>query len=158
MKKINAKKLNNEILLSTADLKSYASSFHSAGSNYVINSRFKHTCLGAGTGAGLHDYYDDEMVQKKKCCTQAKCLDICRKFTTFVITRIGFMILMIGYMLAGGKIIEMFEADNERAALSLSNRVLEDLLKRIYKQIESNTTRVRDQSFYLFLKSEIMLV
>jgi hypothetical protein len=52
------------------------------------------------------DYYphqNDLMMQKrhKKCCTKNNCLKCCRHFTAFMISRVGFLILMIGYVLAG---------------------------------------------------------
>ena len=65
------------------------------------------------------------------------------------------MILMIGYVLAGGLIFEALESRHETEALKLSESVMEEMLFRVYKQIENNSTRVRDQMFYHFLKNEI---
>ena len=39
--------------------------------------------------------------RQKKCCTKYNCLKCCRHFTAFMISRVGFLFLMIGYVLAG---------------------------------------------------------
>ena len=39
--------------------------------------------------------------REKKCCTKTNCLKCCRHFTAFMISRVGFLLLMIGYVLAG---------------------------------------------------------
>jgi hypothetical protein len=83
------------------------------------------------------------------------CKNCCKKFLTFLISRIGLMIVMIGYVAAGGIIFETLEADNENRSLRLSESVLEKLLRKIYKQIESNSTRVKDEVFHNFLFEEI---
>jgi hypothetical protein len=62
---------------------------------------------------------------------------------------------MICYVLVGGAIIEAIESEYEKKALSLTDEVLEKMLSRIYKQIESNSTRVREEGFYTFLQYEI---
>ena len=96
------------------------------------------------------------MEQKpQKCCTKGCCLNFCRKFVTFMISRVGLMILMVGYVLAGGLIFEAIESGNEARALKVSENELEKMLIRIYRQIENNSTRVRDEGFYFFLKNEI---
>ncbi len=68
------------------------------------------------------------------------------------------MIVMVGYVLAGGFIFEALESEYENKALKLSENVLEKMLNRIYRQIESNSTRVKDESFYYYLKYEIRLL
>lgn len=65
------------------------------------------------------------------------------------------MIIVMGYVMAGGLIIEALESDHEKKSLELSNRVLDGMLQRIYKQIENNSTRVKDFTFYNFLRTEI---
>ena len=65
------------------------------------------------------------------------------------------MILMVGYVLGGGLIFEAIESGNETRALKVSENELEKMLIRIYRQIENNSTRVRDPGFYHFLKAEI---
>ena len=65
------------------------------------------------------------------------------------------MIVMIGYVMAGGIIFETLESDNENKSLRLSESVLEKLVFKIYKQIESNSTRVKDEVFHIFLNEEI---
>lgn len=96
--------------------------------------------------------------QSSKCCTKENFFKFCRKFITFMISRVGLMIVMVGYVLAGGFIFEAIESDFENKALDYSESVLEEMLKRIYKQIENNSTRVKDESFYLFLRHEIRYV
>jgi hypothetical protein len=91
----------------------------------------------------------------EKCCTKHCCLNLCKKFITFLISRIGLMIAMIGYVLAGGLIFEALESDNEMRALKLSEDVLNKMLTRVYKQIVNNSTRIKDDAFYYFLRSEI---
>ena len=72
-----------------------------------------------------------------------------------MVSRVGLTILVILYVLMGGFIFEGLESDNEMKSLKLSESVLEQLLRRIYKQIESNSTRVKDESFHIFLNEEI---
>jgi len=72
-----------------------------------------------------------------------------------MISRVGLMILMVCYVLVGGAILEAIESEYEKKALSLTDEVLERMLSRIYKQIESNSTRVREEGFYTFLQYEI---
>lgn len=93
--------------------------------------------------------------EESKCCTQENILKYCRKFIAFLISRIGLMIVMVGYVLAGGLIFEALESDYENKALELSEAVMEKMLNKIYRQIESNSTRVKDDSFYTFLRHEI---
>lgn len=93
--------------------------------------------------------------QSSKCCTKEIFFKFCRKFITFMISRVGLMILMVGYVIAGGFIFEAIESDFEKNALEYSESVLEQMLKRIYKQIENNSTRVKEDTFYLFLRDEI---
>lgn len=93
-----------------------------------------------------------------KCCTKENFLKYCRKFIRFLISRIGLMIVMIGYVLAGGLIFEAIESGDEKKALKASENALEETLNKIYKQIESNSTRVKDDSFYFFLRNEIRFV
>ncbi|RNA40693.1 T family of potassium channels 7-like [Brachionus plicatilis] len=93
--------------------------------------------------------------QSSKCCTKENFFKFCRKFITFMISRVGLMIVMIGYVLAGGLIFEAIESDFENNALEYSESILEEMLRRIYKQIENNSTRVKDESFYMFLRHEI---
>ncbi len=83
------------------------------------------------------------------------CVHFCKKVLTFMITRVGLTIILIGYVAAGGVFFEHLESENEMKSLKLSESVLEDLLKRIYKQIEGNSTRVKDESFHNFLSIEI---
>lgn len=103
----------------------------------------------------LSEEFYVENLHSKKCCTKQKILKFFRKFITFMISRIGLMIVMIGYVLAGGFLFEALESDYENRALDLSQSELEKMLFKIYKQIESNSTRVKDQSFYTFLRYEI---
>lgn len=104
-------------------------------------------------------YYENYNLEpdesSQKCCTKHHCLQFCKKFLHFMISRVGLMIVMIGYVLAGGLIFEALESDYENKALRLSENVLEKMLLRIYKQIENNSTRVKDLSFYHFLRYEI---
>jgi hypothetical protein len=91
----------------------------------------------------------------EQCCTKNCCLKLCRQFITFMISRIGLMIAMVGYVLIGGVIFEVLESENEKRALRVSEVVVEKMLARIYKQIETNSTRIKDESFYSFLNHEI---
>lgn len=93
--------------------------------------------------------------RRNKCCTKECILHYLRKILTFLISRIGLMIIVMGYVMAGGLIIEALESDHEKKSLELSNRVLDGMLQRIYKQIENNSTRVKDFTFYNFLRTEI---
>lgn len=95
--------------------------------------------------------------KEQKCCTKNNVLRWFKNFISFMISRVGLMILMIGYVLAGGLVFEALESKNETEALELSESVMEEMLFRVYKQIENNSTRVRDQMFYYFLKNEITL-
>lgn len=72
-----------------------------------------------------------------------------------MISRVGLLIVMVAYLAAGGIIFEQLESQNENKALKLNEKVLEDLLQRIYKQIVSNSTRVKDEGFHGFLGTEI---
>ncbi len=83
------------------------------------------------------------------------CVHFCKKLLTFMITRVGLTIILVGYVVAGGIFFEHLESENEIKSLKLSESVLQDLLKRIYKQIEGNSTRVKDESFHNFLSLEI---
>ncbi|CAF0793330.1 unnamed protein product [Brachionus calyciflorus] len=116
--------------------------------NYNLKSYDINKSLG--DNVSLYSYN-----QSSKCCTKENFFKFCRKFITFMISRVGLMILMVGYVLAGGFIFEAIESDFETKALNYSESVLEDMLKRIYKQIENNSTRVKDESFYMFLRHEI---
>lgn len=120
----------------------------------------------AGGGAGLmYDPFADFnnlMMQQHgidqgatSCCNKSCCLSLCKKFITFMISRVGLMIVMVGYVMAGGWIFQALESENEKRALALSASVLESMLARIYKQIENNSTRIKDETFYLFLRHEI---
>lgn len=108
--------------------------------NYIIQEQSMDDSLGS-TGSS--------------CCTKECCLHYSRKIITFLISRVGLMIIVVGYVLAGGLTIEALEAENEKKALQLSDHLLENMLQRIYRQIESNSTRVKEPSFYTFLRSEI---
>jgi hypothetical protein len=92
---------------------------------------------------------------ESSCCTKNCCLKLCRQFITFLISRVGLMIVMVGYVLVGGAIFEVLESENERRALRVGEVVMEKMLARIYKQIETNSTRIKDDSFYAFLNHEI---
>lgn len=92
----------------------------------------------------------EESRPKKNCCRKA-----CNKFITFLISRIGLFILVVLYVMIGGFVFEGLEADNELKALKLSEARLELLLKQIYRQIENNSTRVKDDSFHAFLRHEV---
>lgn len=83
------------------------------------------------------------------------CVNFCKKLLTFMITRVGLTIVLVGYVAVGGILFEHLESDNEAKALRLSESVLQKLLDRIYKQIEGNSTRVKDDSFHNFLSDEI---
>lgn len=113
-----------------------------SGANYIIQAQSLDESFGGGGTTG-------------SCCNKECFLRYLRKIITFLISRVGLMIIVVGYVLAGGLIIEALEADYERKALEMSNRVLEHMLQRIYRQIENNSTRVKDYSFYMFLRSEI---
>ena len=107
---------------------------------------------------GDEDPAEQFMINKykqQKCCTKRNVLRWFKNFISFMISRIGLMILMVGYVLAGGLIFEALESRHETEALQLSESVMEEMLLRVYKQIENNSTRVRDQMFYNFLKNEI---
>ena len=93
--------------------------------------------------------------EKSRCCTKQKCLNYYKKFLTFMISRVGLMIVMIAYVLAGGLIFETLEAGDERKAIQNGELAIQNMLHKIYKQIEINSTRVKDPSFYYFLKYEI---
>lgn len=114
-----------------------------SGANYIIQAQSLDESFGGGGGT------------TGSCCNKECFLRYLRKIITFLISRVGLMIIVVGYVLAGGLIIEALEADYERKALEMSNRVLEHMLQRIYRQIENNSTRVKDYSFYMFLRSEI---
>ena len=91
----------------------------------------------------------------ESCCTKGCCLKLCKQFITFMISRVGLMIVMVSYVLLGGVIFEALESENEKRALKLSESVLEKMLTKIYKQIENNSTRIKDEAFYIFLSHEI---
>ena len=95
-------------------------------------------------------FEQEESRPKKNCCRNA-----CNKFITFLISRIGLMLLVALYVMIGGFVFEALESDNELKALKLSEERLEKLIKQIYKQIENNSTRVKDDSFHAFLKYEV---
>jgi hypothetical protein len=90
-----------------------------------------------------------------QCCTKNCCLKLCRQFITFLISRVGLLIAMVGYVLLGGVIFEQLEKEHELRALRLGEQVMEQMLARIYKQIETNSTRIKDDTFYSFLNNEI---
>jgi hypothetical protein len=141
-------------------------SIHHKSSNLMLYHSKQNGKLDIrGQGSGGHfykkeDYFNDSvemMAQKKssKCCTRHNFLQFCKKFLTFMISRIGLMIVMIGYVLAGGKIFEVLESENEIASIKLGQAVIEQVLQKIYRQIETNSTRIRDDTFNQFLKYEI---
>lgn len=115
----------------------------SGAGNFIVHEQSMDDSLGVGSS------------RRSRCCNKECCLHVLRKMLTFLISRVGLMIIVIGYVLAGGLIIEALEADYERKALELSNRMLELMLQRIYRQIENNSTRVRETSFHEFLRTEI---
>ena len=47
--------------------------------------------------------------RQKKCCTKNNCLRCCRLFTTFMFSRVGFSVIMIGYLFVGIKSIIEFQ-------------------------------------------------
>lgn len=110
----------------------------------------------------IAEYHDEFLNQismnrreKSKCCSKQKCLHYCKKFITFLISRVGLMIVMIGYILAGGLIFEALEAHDEREAMKNGAAALQSMVTKIYEQVKINTTRVKDPSFYYFLRYEI---
>lgn len=105
-----------------------------------------------------HSLDGSQISSNDQCCTKDCCLHYLRKVVTFLISRVGLMIIVIGYILGGGYIIQEIEKDYEERALNLSAKVLKETLARIYQQIELNTTRVKDFTFYTFLKSEIRYI
>ena len=110
----------------------------------------------------IAEYHDEFLNQismsrreKSKCCSKQKCLHYCKKFITFLISRVGLMIVMIGYILAGGLIFEAMESHDEREAMRNGAAALQSMVTKIYEQVKINTTRVKDPSFYYFLRYEI---
>ena len=97
----------------------------------------------------------DVRATRRHCCTQQCCCQYLRKFIFFIITRLGLMILAIGYYIAGASIFMAIEADFEQSSLRLSESVLDQMLVRIYKQIETNSTTIHDEHFYRFINEEI---
>ena len=102
-----------------------------------------------------HIDQSDDMFQMQPKVKKNCCQNCCKKFVKFMISRVGLLIVMVAYLAAGGIIFEQLESQNENKALKLNEKVLEDLLRRIYKQIEINSTRVKDASFHGFLDNEI---
>ena len=107
----------------------------------------------------IAEYHDEFLNQismgrreKNKCCSKQKCLHYCKKFITFLISRVGLMIVMVGYILAGGLIFEALEAHDEREAMKNGAAALQSMVAKIYQQVKINTTRVKDPSFYYFLR------
>jgi hypothetical protein len=54
-----------------------------------------------------------------------------------------------------GLIFEKLESEFEIKSLNLSEDVLQKMVQKIYKQIETNSTVVKDDSFFNFIKHEI---
>ncbi len=50
--------------------------------------------------------------RQKKYCTKNNCLKCCRLFTTFMFSRVGFLIIMIGYLFAGRRFYISFKFQN----------------------------------------------
>jgi len=127
---------------------------HKKGSvQFSVESR-----MDDGGGGDDENTAEQFMIKKhksQKCCTKRNVLHWFKNFISFMISRVGLMILMVGYVLAGGLIFEALESRHETEALRLSESVMEQMLFRVYKQIENNSTLVRDQMFYHFLKNEI---
>ena len=130
---------------------------HKKGSvQFSVESRMDDD--GDGGGGNDDNAAEQFMINKhksQKCCTKRNVLRWFKNFISFMISRVGLMILMVGYVLAGGLIFEALESRHETEALRLSESVMEQMLFRVYKQIENNSTLVRDQMFYNFLKNEI---
>ena len=110
---------------------------------------------GGGNDDNAAEQFMINKHKSQKCCTKRNVLRWFKNFISFMISRVGLMILMVGYVLAGGLIFEALESRHETEALRLSESVMEQMLFRVYKQIENNSTLVRDQMFYHFLKNEI---
>lgn len=110
---------------------------------------------GGGDDENAAEHFMIKKHTSQKCCTKRNVLRWFKNFISFMISRVGLMILMVGYVLAGGLIFEALESRHETEALRLSESVMEQMLFRVYKQIENNSTLVRDQMFYHFLKNEI---
>lgn len=93
--------------------------------------------------------------RNKKCCTKHNCCNCFRKFITFMVSRVGLLILMVGYVCAGGLIFQELEAENERQSYKKSIESIDTLVNRIYERIQKNSIEIEDKSFGRFLTNEI---
>jgi hypothetical protein len=93
--------------------------------------------------------------RKRKCCTKHNCCNCFRKFITFMVSRVGLLILMIGYVSAGGLVFQELEAENERQSYKKSVESINTLVNRIYERVQKNSIEIEDKAFGTYLTKEI---